>query len=372
VVPWKRPIKHRLCGAYFIVVRFLFLVEGDFHMAKQRVEDLDWNNLGFHYRDLPYRFKAEFKEGKWQEGELTTDATMYLSEAAEVLHCGQEIFEGLKAYRQKDGSINLFRPEMNAKRFENSAQRMAMEAYPADKFVEAVKEVVRANEEFVPPYGTGGSLYLRPFMIGTESIVGVAPSTAFQFRIYATPVGAYVQGLTPTPYLISDFDRAAFAGTGQVKTSGNYAGSLYPAMQAKKEGYADCLYLDPREHKYIDEFGGANFYGITKDGQFLTPKSDSILPSITKQSLFEIAEKQGLNPQETTIAVEDLDQFVEAGAMGTAAVISPVGSLTYHGEKYIFNETEVGPKTQALYDELVGIQLGDRPAPEGWIQKVEV
>lgn len=369
----ETPYKAYALWGVFRCCSFLILVEGDFYMAKQRVEDLDWNNLGFHYRDLPYRFKAEFKDGKWQEGELTTDATMYLSEAAEVLHYGQEIFEGLKAYRQKDGSINLFRPEMNAQRFENSAERMAMEPYPADKFVEAVKEVVRANEEFVPPYGTGGSLYLRPFMVGTDSIVGVAPSSEFQFRIYATPVGAYVQGLTPTPYLISDFDRAAFAGTGQVKTSGNYAGSLYPAMKAKKEGYADCLYLDPREHKYIDEFGGANFYGITKDGQFLTPKSDSILPSITKQSLFEIAQKQGLNPQETTIAVEDLDQFVEAGAMGTAAVISPVGSLTYHDKKYTFNnETEVGPKTQALYDELVGIQLGDRTAPEGWIQKVEV
>ncbi|KRL05905.1 branched-chain amino acid aminotransferase [Liquorilactobacillus oeni] len=341
--------------------------------TKQKVEELDWSNLGFKYRNLPYSYHEEFKDGKWQNGGLTTESTLTVSEAAEDLHYGQEVFEGLKAYRRKDGGINLFRPDMNAKRLANSAKRLLMEPYPEDKFVEAVKAVVKANQEFVPPYGTGGSLYIRPFMIGTQPVVGVAPSEEYQFHIYATPVGAYIKGLNPMPYVVSDYDRAAYGGTGQAKTAGNYASSLLPSILAKKAGFADCLYLDPREHKYVDEFGGANFYGITKDGQFVTPKSNSILPSITKKSLLEIAEQLGLNPKETQIEADQLDELSEAGAMGTAAVISPVGSLTYKGKKHVFfSETKAGPVTKKLYEALVEIQLGDRPAPKGWVQEVDV
>lgn len=342
-------------------------------MAKQDVKDLDWSNLGFTYRDLPYSYNEEFKDGKWQNGGLTTDSTLTFSEAAEDLHYGQEVFEGLKAYRTKDGGINLFRPDQNAQRMANSAKRLVMEQYPKDKFIEAVKAVVKANQEFVPPYGSGGSLYIRPFTVGTQPVVGVSPSETYTFHIYATPVGAYIKGLNPMPYTVSEYDRAAYAGTGQAKTAGNYASSLLPSILAKKAGFADALYLDPREHKYIDEFGGANFYGVTKDGQFLTPKSDSILPSITKKSILQIAKDLDLNPEETQIDVNDLDRFSEAGAMGTAAVISPVGSLTYKGNKHVFfSETKPGPVTQKLYDTLFGIQSGDVEDKYGWVVPVEL
>lgn len=340
-------------------------------MTKTQPQDLDWNNLGFKYHDLPYRWTDTFKDGKWQGGHLTEDSNITFNEAAEELHYGQEIFEGLKAYRRKDGGINLFRPDQNAKRMTNSAKRLMMEPYPEDLFIKAVEEVVKANQEYVPPYGSGGTLYIRPFMLGATPVVGVSPAESYIFRIYATPVGAYVKGLNPMPYLVSDYDRAAHAGTGQAKTAGNYAASLLPSILAKKEGFADCLYLDPREHKYIDEFGGANFYGITKEGQFQTPKSDSILPSITKHSILQLAADMGLDPIETQIPISDVDRFAEAGAMGTAAVISPVESLTYHGEKHVFSsDGKPGPLTQKLYDELFGIQVGDRPDKYNWTVKL--
>lgn len=337
-------------------------------MKKAKPEDLNWDKLGFKYHDLPYSWTDSFEDGQWQGGHLTEDSNMVFNEAAEDLHYGQEIFEGLKAYRRKDGGINLFRPDQNAKRFTNSAKRLMMTTYPEDKFIEAVKAVVKANSEFVPPYGSGGTLYIRPFMIGNAPLVGVSSSETYTFRIYATPVGPYIKGLHPMPYKVTDYDRAAHAGTGQAKTAGNYAASLLPKLEAKKEGFVDCLYLDPREHKYVDEFGGANFFGITKDGQFQTPKSDSILPSITKRSLLKIAEDLGLNPIETKIPIDDIDRFVEAGGVGTAAVISPVSSLTYHGEKHVFgNENEAGPFTKKLYDNLTGIQFGDLPDKYNWV-----
>ncbi|QYN55485.1 branched-chain amino acid aminotransferase [Lactobacillus panisapium] len=339
---------------------------------KQRVEDLDWKNLGFVYRDLPYRYEAKYKDGEWQEGKLVEDSTITLSEGAEVLHYGQEIFEGLKAYRREDGKINLFRPDQNAHRFTLSAQRLAMPPFPEDRFVEAVKQVVHANEEFVPPYDSGATLYLRPFMVGTSNVLGVQAADEYVFRIFAVPVGVYIKGLNPADYIVSDYDRAAYAGTGQAKTSGNYASSLLPSVEAHKNGYADCLYLDPREHKYVDEFGGANFYGITQEGQFVTPKSKSILISITKRSLLELAKEQGLNPVERQITLEEAFKMKEAGAMGTAAVISPVGSITYNGKKHvIYSETETGPVTTKLYNELVDIQYGKKKGPEGWVQTLD-
>ena len=339
---------------------------------KQRVEDLDWKNLGFIYRDLPYRYEAKYQDGEWQKGKLIENSTITLSEGAEVLHYGQEIFEGLKAYRREDGKINLFRPDQNAHRFTLSAERLAMPPFPEDLFVDAVKQVVLANKKFVPPYDSGATLYLRPFMIGTSNVLGVQAADEYLFRIFAVPVGAYIKGLNPADYVVSDYDRAAYAGTGQAKTSGNYASSLLPSVEGHKKGFADCLYLDPREHKYVDEFGGANFFGITQEGQFVTPKSKSILISITKRSLLEVAKWQGLNPVERQITLEEAFKMKEAGAMGTAAVISPVGSITYNGEKHvIYSETETGPITTKLYNELVDIQYGKKQGPEGWVQTIE-
>ncbi|KIU20104.1 branched-chain amino acid aminotransferase [Weissella cibaria] len=337
-------------------------------MGKTQVSDLDWQNLGFEYHDLPYRFRAVYRNGAWEPGELTTDSDFHLSEAAAALHYGQQVFEGLKAYRRPDGGVNLFRPDQNAARMARSADRLRMPAYPTDLFVEAVKRVVAANQEFVPPYGSGATLYIRPLLIGSGPVVGVHPADEYIFNIYVTPVGAYYKGgLTPTAYVTSEYDRAAHGGTGQAKVGGNYAASMLPGEQAHAAGYSDVVYLDPRLHENIEELGSANFFGITKDGRFLTPKSPSILPSITKYSLLALAAEAGLQPEETTISIYDLDQFEEAGAMGTAAVISPVGSITHNGDKHVFySETEVGPKTQALYSRLVGIQFGTESGPADW------
>jgi len=341
-------------------------------MTKAKVSDFDWQNLGFEYHDLPYRYRVVFKDGKWEQGKIVEDSNLILSEASASLHYGQQLFEGLKAYRRKDGGINLFRPDMNAARLNASAERLLMQTFPEDQFIEAVKDVVAANHEFVPPYGSGATLYIRPMLIGSSAVVGLQPANEFILNIYVTPVGAYYKGgLTPNAYVTSEYDRAAHGGTGRAKVGGNYAASLLPGHEAKSAGYADVVYLDPRFHETIEELGAANFFGITKNGQFLTPKSPSILPSITKDSLLKLATKQGLVAVETTISIKELDQFVEAGAMGTAAVISPVGSITHQGQKHVFySETETGPQTQALYDELVGIQFGDLPDPFGWVVDV--
>jgi branched-chain amino acid aminotransferase len=341
-------------------------------MAKAKVADLDWDNLGFEYHDLPFRYRAVYRDGEWQPGELVTDSEFHISEAAAALHYGQQVFEGLKAYRRPDGGINLFRPYENAARMARSADRLRMPSFPEELFVDAVQQVVAANQEFVPPYGTGASLYLRPLLIGSGPVVGVHPADEYIFNIYATPVGAYYKGgLTPTAYVTSEYDRAAHGGTGQAKVGGNYAASMLPGEKAHAAGYSDVVYLDPRLHENIEELGSANFFGITKDARFLTPKSPSILPSITKFSLLQLADEAGLRPEETTISIYDLDQFEEAGAMGTAAVISPVGSITHNGNKHVFySETEVGPKTQALYDRLVGIQFGTEEGPADWVVDV--
>lgn len=341
-------------------------------MAKTRVTDLDWNELGFAYHDLPFRYRAVYRNGQWEPGELTTDSDFHISEASAALHYGQQVFEGLKAYRRPDGGVNLFRPDQNAARMVRSADRLRMPGYPEDLFVKAVQEVVAANQEFVPPYGTGATLYIRPLLIGSGAVVGVHPADEYIFNIYVTPVGAYYKGgLTPTAYVTSEYDRAAHGGTGQAKVGGNYAASMLPGERAHADGYSDVVYLDPRLHENIEELGSANFFGITKDGRFLTPKSPSILPSITKYSLLELAEEAGLKAEETTISIYDLDQFEEAGAMGTAAVISPVGSITHNGNKHVFySETSVGPKTQALYNRLVGIQFGTETGPDGWVVDV--
>ena len=337
--------------------------------------NLDWDNLGFAYRKLPFRYISHFKDGKWDDGKLTDDATLHISESSPALHYGQQAFEGLKAYRTKDGSIQLFRPDQNAERLQRTADRLLMPHVPTDKFIAAVKSVVRANEEFVPPYGTGATLYIRPLLIGVGDIIGVKPAEEYIFTVFAMPVGSYFKGgLTPTNFIVSkEYDRAAPNGTGAAKVGGNYAASLLPGKYAHEKQFSDVIYLDPATHTKIEEVGAANFFGITKDNQFITPLSPSILPSITKYSLLYLAkERFGMEAIEGDVFVDELDKFTEAGACGTAAVISPIGGIQNGDDFHVFySETEVGPVTRKLYDELVGIQFGDVEAPEGWIYKVK-
>lgn len=338
--------------------------------------NIDWENLGFEYMNLPYRFIAHFKDGQWDEGSLTEDATLHLSESSPALHYGQQAFEGLKAYRTKSGEIQLFRPDQNAERLQRTARRLLMPQVPTELFINAAKAVVKANHEYVPPYESGGSLYLRPLLIGVGDIIGVQPAQEYIFTVFAMPVGNYFKGgLAPTKFIVSrDFDRAAPHGTGAAKVGGNYAASLLPGQEAHDAGYSDIIYLDPSTHTKIEEVGSANFFGITKDNEFVTPLSPSILPSITKYSLLYLAEHRlGLKAYEGDVYVDDLEKFAEAGACGTAAVISPIGGIQNGDDYHVFySETEVGPITHKLYNDLVGIQKGDVEAPEGWIYKVEV
>lgn len=337
--------------------------------------DLDWENLGFAYRKLPFRYISYYKDGKWDEGKLTEDATLHISESSPALHYGQQAFEGLKAYRTKDGSVQLFRPDRNAARLQNTADRLLMPQVPTDKFIAACKQVVKANEDYVPPYGTGATLYLRPLLIGVGDVIGVHPATEYIFTVFAMPVGNYFKGgLQPTNFLIQDeYDRAAPHGTGAAKVGGNYAASLMPGDIAHNTGFSDVIYLDPATHTKIEEVGSANFFGITKDNEFVTPISPSILPSITKYSLLYLAEHNlGLKPVQGDVFIDDLDRFKEAGACGTAAVISPIGGVKHGDDFHVFySETEVGPVTRQLYDLLTGIQFGDVEGPEGWIYKVD-
>ncbi len=342
--------------------------------AEQKALNIDWENLGFSYIKTDYRFISYWKDGKWDDGEMTTDNKVHISEGSPVLHYGQSCFEGMKAYRTKDGSINLFRPDENAKRMINSCQRLLMPEFPVEKFVEAAKAVVKANEKWVPPYNTGSTLYLRPYLMGVGDNIGVSPATEYIFSIFAMPVGPYFKGgLTPTNFIVSDYDRAAPHGTGAAKVGGNYASSLLPGKEAHDRNFSDCIYLDPATHTKIEEVGSANFFGITKDNRFVTPKSPSILPSITKYSLLYLAEHHlGMEVEEGDVFIDKLDGFSEAGACGTAAVISPIGGIQYGDNFHVFNsETEVGPVTRKLYEELTGIQFGDIEAPEGWIVKVD-
>ena len=335
---------------------------------------LDWKNLGFSYIKTDYRFIAHWKDGAWSDGELSTDSTLHINEGSTALHYGQQCFEGLKAYRCKDGSINLFRPDQNAKRMQNTCDRLLMPQVPTELFIRACKEVVKANEKWVAPYGTGATLYLRPFVIGVGENIGVRPAPEYIFCVFCCPVGAYFKGgLKPSNFLVTDYDRAAPYGTGGVKVGGNYAASLLPHELAAKRQFADAIYLDPKTHTKIEEVGAANFFGITRDNKFITPLSPSILPSITKYSLLYLAkERLGMETIEGAVYINELDQFAEAGACGTAAVISPIGGIQYEDNFHVFySETDVGPITKRLYDELTGIQFGDVEAPEGWIVKVD-
>ncbi|MBZ4662578.1 MAG: branched-chain amino acid aminotransferase [Caloramator sp.] len=335
---------------------------------------LDWEKLGFSYIKTDFRYVSYWKDGKWDDGKLVEDNMVTISEGSTALHYGQQCFEGLKAYRTKDGKIQLFRPDQNAKRMNSSCRRLMMPEIPEEKFIDACIQVVKANEHFVPPYGTGASLYLRPYVIGIGDNLGVKPAPEYLFSVFCCPVGPYFKGgMQPVNFTVSDYDRAAPYGTGGVKVGGNYAASLLPHEQAVKRGFADCIYLDPATHTKIEEVGAANFFGITKDNKFVTPKSPSILPSITKYSLMHIAKEYlGMEVEERDVYIDKLDEFVEAGACGTAAVITPIGGIEYKGKLHVFySQTEVGPITKKLYNTLVAIQLGDEKAPEGWIVEVK-
>lgn len=336
--------------------------------------DIDYKNLGFKARDTHANYISYFRDGKWDEGALQKEDTITISAFSTALHYGQQAFEGLKAYRRKDGKIQIFRMDENAKRLQTSCRRILMPEVPAEKFFDAVKRVVKANEDLIPPYGYGASLYLRPYIIGVGRNLGVRPAPEYIFGVLASPVGDYFRsGLSPVNFEVTDKDRAAPNGTGQVKVGGNYAASLMSHEHAQERGYADCIYLDPLTHTKIDEVGAANFFGITKDNVFVTPNSSSILPSITKKSLLYIAEHYlHLKTEVRDVYIDKLDELKEAGACGTAAAITPIGRIDYNGVKHVFfSETEVGPVTRKLYDTLIGIYFGDIEAPEGWITIIE-
>ncbi|WP_022764009.1 branched-chain amino acid aminotransferase [Butyrivibrio sp. XPD2006] len=344
-------------------------------MAKK---NLDWANIGFAYHVADKRFVSNYKDGKWDDGVITEDSTITLSEDAGVLHYAQECFEGLKAYETEDGRIVTFRPDLNAKRMVDSAKRLEMPSFPEDRFIKAVEEVVAANADWVPPYGSGATLYIRPVMFATGNVIGVKPADEYQFRIFVTPVGPYFKGgAKPIVVKISDFDRAAPHGTGNIKAGLNYAMSLHAIVTAHEEGFAENVYLDAESRTYIEETGGANIIFVTKDGGLVVPKShtDSILPSITRRSIVYVAKEiLGMNVEERPVKISEVPEFVEMGLCGTAAVISPVGKINDHGKEIVFKNgcEEMGPVIKKLYDTLTGIQMGTVEAPEGWIHEIKM
>ncbi len=339
-------------------------------------KNIDWSNIGFGYIKTDKRYVSNFKNGAWDEGTLTDDANVVLSECAGVLQYAQTVFEGLKAYTTEDGRIVCFRPDLNASRMADSAKRLEMPAFPEDRFVKAVEETVRANAGFVPPYGSGATLYIRPYMFGTNPVIGVKPADEYQFRMFCTPVGPYFKGgAKPITIKVSDFDRAAPHGTGHIKAGLNYAMSLHAIVTAHQEGYDENMYLDAATRTKVEETGGANFIFVTKDGTVVTPKSNSILPSITRRSLMVVAEKYlGLKVEHREVYFDEVKDFAECGLCGTAAVISPVGKIVDHGKEICFPSgmEKMGPVIQKLYDTLTGIQMGRIEAPEGWIKEIKV
>ena len=359
-------------------------------------KNIDWSSLGFGYVQTDYRYVSKFKDGAWDAGELTTDPNVTLNECAGVFQYAQTVFEGMKAYTTEDGHIVTFRPDLNAERIAASAARLEMPVFPKERFIDAVEQVVKANAAWVPPFGSGATLYIRPYMIATNAVIGVKPADEYQFRILVTPVGPYFKGgAKPITIRVSDFDRAAPHGTGHIKAGLNYAMSLHAIVDAHKQGFAENLYLDPATRTYVEETGGANFLFITKDGKFVTPKSDSILPSITRRSLMVVAEKYLNMPvehrqvkfsevpdfaecglcgtaEEREVYLDEVKDFAECGLCGTAAVISPVGKIVDHGKEICFPSgmEEMGPYTKKLRETLTGIQMGEIEGPEGWVHKI--
>ncbi len=338
-------------------------------------KNIDWGNLDFGYITTDKRYVSNYKNGAWDEGVLTDDATVVINECAGVLQYAQTVFEGLKAYTTEDGRIVTFRPDLNAERLEQSAKRLEMPVFPKERFVDAVTQVVKANAGYVPPYGTGATLYIRPYLFGTNPVIGVKPADEYQFRVFCTPVGPYFKGgVKPITICVSDFDRAAPHGTGHIKAGLNYAMSMHAIVTAHKAGFDENMYLDAATRTKVEETGGANFLFVTKDNKVVTPKSDSILPSITRRSLIYVAKEYlGLEVEEREVLFDEVKDFAECGLCGTAAVISPVGKIVDHGKEICMPSgmEKMGPITQKLYDTLTGIQMGRLEAPKGWIHVVE-
>ena len=338
-------------------------------------KNIDWSNIGFGYIPTDYRYVSMYQNGAWDEGTLTSDPNITLNECACVLQYAQTCFEGLKAYTTEDGHIVVFRPDLNGERMENSAKGLEMPPFPKKRFVDAITKVVEANAAFVPPYGSGATLYIRPYMFGYDSIIGVKPANIYQFRVFCTPVGPYFKGgAKPITIRVSDFDRAAPHGTGHIKAGLNYAMSLHAIVDAHKKGFDENVYLDPQTRTKIEETGGANVIFITKDGKLVTPKSNSILPSITRRSILQVARDYlGMETEEREVYLDEVKDFAECGLCGTAAVISPVGKIVDHDKEICFpaGMEKMGPVTQKLYDTLTGIQMGHIKAPEGWIHVIK-
>ena len=338
-------------------------------------KNIDWSDLGFGYHKTDKRFVANYKDGAWDNGVLTEDDQVVINECAGVLQYAQTCFEGLKAYTTEKGQTVIFRPDLNASRMKDSCERLEMPVFPEDRFVQAVVDVVKANEAFVPPYGSGATLYIRPYMFGSNPVIGVKPADEYQFRIFTTPVGPYFKGgAKPITIRVCDYDRAAPHGTGHIKAGLNYAMSLYAIVDAHQKGFDENMYLDAATRTKVEETGGANFIFITKDGKLVTPKSNSILPSITRRSLVYVAKEYlGMEVEEREVFFDEVKDFAECGLCGTAAVISPVGKINDHGKEICFPSgmDEMGPVTKKLYDTLTGIQMGRLEAPAGWIKVIE-
>ncbi len=349
-----------------------FVQEWGIVMAKK---DIDWSNLGFSYIKTDRRYVSDYKNGAWDSGALVEDDTVTISECACVLQYAQTVFEGLKAYTTEDGRIVCFRPDLNAERLMQSAERLEMPVFPPERFVQAVVDTVKANIDYVPPYGSGATLYVRPYMFGSNAVIGVSPAQEYQFRVFTTPVGPYFKGgAKPITIRVSDFDRAAPHGTGHIKAGLNYAMSLHAIVDAHRQGFDENMYLDAATRTKVEETGGANFLFVTKDKKVVTPKSGSILPSITRRSLMHVAKEYlGLEVEEREVFFDEVKDFAECGLCGTAAVISPVGKINDHGREICFPSgmDEMGPTIKSLYDTLTGIQMGRIEAPEGWIKVIE-
>ncbi len=338
-------------------------------------KNLDWANLSFAYMKTDKRFVANYKDGAWDSGTLTSDDQISISECAGVFQYAQTCFEGLKAYTTADGRIVTFRPDLNADRMKDSCERLEMPVFPKDRWIQAVIDTIKANIDYVPPYGTGATLYVRPYMFGSSPVIGVKPADEYQFRILVTPVGPYFKGgVKPITVRISDLDRAAPHGTGDIKAGLNYAMSLHNIMDAHRKGFAENIYTDPATHTYIEETGGANILLVTKDGKLVTPKSGSILPSITRRSLLQVAKDYlGMEVEERPVHKDELSSFQEIGLCGTAAVISPIGKIDDHGKEILVPSgmNDMGPVLGKLRETLTGIQMGTEKAPEGWIYEIK-
>ena len=343
-------------------------------MRKVEKKNIDWANLGFGYMVTDKRYVSNYKNGAWDEGTLTDDAQVVLNECAGILQYCQEVFEGLKAYTTENGHIVTFRPDLNAERMIDSAKRLEMPPFPKERFLEAIDQVVAANAAWVPPYGSGATLYIRPYMFASSSVIGVKPAEEYQFRVFVTPVGPYFKGgAKPITLCVSDFDRAAPHGTGHIKAGLNYAMSLHAGVTAHANGFDENLFLDPATRTYVEETGGANFLFVDKNGKIVIPKSGSILPSITRRSLVVVARDiLGMEVEERPVKLEEVKDFAECGLCGTAAVLSPVGKIVDHGKDICLASgmDEMGPVLKKLYDTLTGIQMGRIEGPEGWVRRI--